>query len=142
MLYVFSFIACTCIVCCNFVYSGMEEWLCQMPECKQIAKSNQIKSNLWHKEASQMWGLCGVIVSLRWNVTTVMSQIKHDKTGSYLKSCDDLWSACLSINWKWMVQGVRLTISSVANKRTNHSENHGAITHIISSHHKRPVAAL
>ena len=36
-----SFVACTCIVCCNFVYSDMEEWLCQMPEFKYI---NQIKS--------------------------------------------------------------------------------------------------
>ena len=42
MLYVISFVACTCIVCCNFVYSGMEERLCRMPEFKYI---NQIKSN-------------------------------------------------------------------------------------------------
>ena len=41
MLYVISFVACTCIVCCNFVYSGMEERLCRMPEFKYI---NQIKS--------------------------------------------------------------------------------------------------
>ena len=40
MLYVISFVACTCIVCCNFVYSGMEERLCRMPEFKPI---NQIK---------------------------------------------------------------------------------------------------
>ena len=36
MLYVFSFVVCTCIVYGNFVYSGMEERLCQMPEFKQI----------------------------------------------------------------------------------------------------------
>ena len=36
----YSLLLGTCIVCCNFVYSGMEERLCRMPEFKQI---NQIK---------------------------------------------------------------------------------------------------
>ena len=40
MLYVFSFVPCTCIICCNLVHSGMEECLCQMQEFKQI---NHIK---------------------------------------------------------------------------------------------------
>ena len=52
MLYVFIFVACTCIVCCNFVYSGMEEQLCQIPEFKQIDQiTMQISASMYNKLA-------------------------------------------------------------------------------------------
>ena len=34
MSHAFSFIVYTCVACCNFMYFGMEEWLCQ--ECQSL----------------------------------------------------------------------------------------------------------